>query len=173
MKTLLIATAAVAATLAIGSAANAQDVGKVYGSLGYQQTDNDKTDSKLGSVNARVGTKITPHFGVEGEAAFGTNDDNGVGGNYKLTNKAAVYGVGYLPVSPSFDLIGRVGVSDTDLKAPAIAGKMEQGTALDYGVGGQYHINPEYAVRADYTRSDFTGDKGNADTATLSLVRKF
>ncbi len=173
MKTFLIATAAVAATLAIGSVANAQDTGKVYGSLGYQQTDNDTTNSNLGSVNARVGTKITPHFGVEGEVAYGTNDDNGTGGNYKLTNKAAVYGVGYLPVSPSFDLIGRVGVSDTDLKAPAVAGKAEQGTALDYGVGGQYHINPAYAVRADYTRSDFNGDKGNADTATLSLVRKF
>lgn len=176
MKTFLIATAAVAATLVAGSAAYAQDskdVGKVYGSLGYQSTDNDTNGSNLGSINARVGTKITPHFGVEGELSYGTNDDNGVGGNYKLTNKAAVYGVGYLPVSSSFDLIGRVGVSDTDLKAPASAGKYEQGTALEYGVGGQYHINPEYAVRADYTRSDFNGDKGNADTATLSLVKKF
>jgi hypothetical protein len=135
-KTLLIAAAAVA-TLAIGTAATAQDVGKVYGSLGYQQTDNDTTNSNLGSVNARVGTKITPHFGVEGETAFGAGDDNGVGGNYKLTNKTAVYGVGYLPVSPSFDLIGRGGGSATDLKAPAVAGQMEQGTARDYGIGGQ------------------------------------
>lgn len=172
MKTLLIATAAVA-TLAIGSAASAQDVGHVYGSLGYQQTDNDNTDSKLGSVNARVGTKITPHFGVEGEAAFGTNDDNGVGGNYKLTNKAAVYGVGYLPVSPSFDLIGRVGVSDTNLKAPPAAGKLEQGTALDYGVGAQYHLNKDYALRADVTKSDFNGDKGSSTTTSLNLVKKF
>jgi opacity protein-like surface antigen len=172
MKTLIIATAAVAA-LAIGSAATAQEVGKVYGSVGYSQTDNDKTDTDLGSINARVGTKITPHFGVEGEAAFGTDSDKVGGAKYKLTNKAAVYGVGYLPVSKSFDLVGRVGVSDTDLKAPAAAGKYEQGTALEYGVGGQYHINPNYAIRADYTRSDFQSDKGNADTATLSLVKQF
>jgi hypothetical protein len=172
MKTLLIATAAIA-TLAIGTAASAQDVGKVYGSVGYSQTDNDKTGANLGSVNARVGTKITPLFGVEGEAAFGANGDKVGGQKYNLTNKAAVYGVGYLPVSPSFDLIGRVGVSDTDLKAPASAGKFEQGTAVEYGVGGQYHINPAYSVRADYTRSDFQSDKGNADTATLSLVKQF
>ncbi|MDV6333087.1 porin family protein [Asticcacaulis sp. 201] len=172
MKTFLIATAAVA-TLAIGTAASAQDVGHVYGSLGYQQTDNDKTDTKLGSVNARVGTKITPHFGVEGEAAFGTDDDNTAAGRTKLTNKVGVYGVGYLPVSSSFDLIGRVGVSDTNLKSPAVNGKYEQGTALDYGVGAQYHINPEYAVRADYTRSDFQSDKGTANTATISLVKAF
>ncbi|MGA9658414.1 MAG: porin family protein [Asticcacaulis sp.] len=172
MKTLLIATAAIAA-LGVGTVANAQDVGRVYGSLGYQQTDNDKTNSDLGSVNARVGTKFTPYLGVEGEAAFGTNDDSNPSGTYKLTNKAAVYGVGYVPVSPSFDLIGRVGVSDTDLKAPASAGKMEQGTALEYGVGGQYHINQDYALRADYTRSDFQSDKGSADTTSLSLVKKF
>ncbi len=172
MKILLIAAASVA-TLSFATLANAQDVGKVYGSVGVQQTDNDKTNSNLNSISGHIGTKITPHFGVEGDLAYGTNTDKNVDGKYKLTNKAAVYGVGFLPVSPSFDLIGRVGVSDTDLKAPATAGKLEQGTALDYGVGAQYHINSDYALRADYTRSDFNHDKGTADTATLSVVKKF
>lgn len=171
MKTLLIAAAS--AAVLISGAASAQDVGRVYGSIGVQQTNNSKTDTKLGSVNILAGTKITPYFGVEGEASFGTGDDSTTLGKYKLTNKAAVYGVGYLPVSKSFDLIGRVGVSDTDLKAPSAAGKLEQGTALDYGVGAQYHFDNSYAVRADYTRSDFNGDKGTADTAKISLVKAF
>ena len=181
MKIALIATASLlalsgtlAGTLAGAGMASAQDVGKVYGSVGLQNTNNDTLGTNLGSVDARVGTKITPHFGVEGEAAFGTNKDTTTLGNrYKLTNKTAVYGVGYLPVSSSVDLIGRVGVSDTNLKGPNSTGKVEEGTALDYGVGAQYHINPSYALRADVTRSDFNGDKGNATTSTVSLVKKF
>ncbi len=176
MKIALIAAASILAlsgTLTGAGMASAQDVGKVYGSVGFQNTSNDKLGTDLNSVDARVGTKITPHFGVEGEAAFGTNKDTtGWGHVNKLTNKAAVYGVGYLPVSQSFDLIGRVGVSDTNLKSPA-NNKYEEGTALDYGVGAQYHINPSYALRADLTRSDFNGDKGNATTSTVSLVKKF
>ncbi|MBW8880142.1 MAG: porin family protein [Asticcacaulis sp.] len=172
MKILLIAATASALALS-GAAASAQDVGHLYGSIGYNGVNNDKTDTNLNSINARVGTKITPHFGVEGEAAFGTNKDTTALGQYKLTNKVAAYGVGYLPVSSNFDLIGRVGVSDTDLKAPAAAGKIEQGTALDYGVGAQYHIDSNYALRADLTRSDFNGDKGQSTSTTVSLVKKF
>ena len=173
MKLLLIAAASALALTAAAAAANAQDAGHAYGSIGFQGTDNDKTNTDLDGVNARLGTRLSPHFGLEGEAAFGTNSDTTAAGKYKLTSKWAGYGVGYLPVSSNFDLIGRVGVSDTDLKAPAVAGKLEQGTALDYGVGAQYHFNSDYAVRADVTRSDFNDDKGQATTTSLSLVRKF
>lgn len=171
MKTIAIVAATALALTA--TAASAQDVGRTYGSIGVLGQDNDTTNSELGGVNARVGTRITPHFGVEGEAAFGTNKDTVAGNEYRLTNKVGAYGVGYLPVSPKFDLIGRVGVSDTDLKAPAAAGKFEQGTALDYGVGAQYHFNNDYAARVDYTRSDFMNDKGESNTTSVSLVKKF
>lgn len=173
MKTLIFAAATAIALTSVATAASAQDVGRVYGSVGIQDQENDVTNSKLGSVNARVGTKITPHFGVEGEAAFGTNKDTVAGNEYRLTNKVAAYGVGYLPVSPNFDLIGRVGLSDTDLKAPAAAGKWEQGTAVDYGIGAQYHFNSDYAARVDYTKSDFMHDKGESSTTSVSLVKKF
>ena len=179
MKTFILAAASALTIGSFASAALAQDtssnsdVGRVYGSIGVQGQDNHKTGSNLGSVNARVGTKITPHFGVEGEAAWGTNDDNTAAGKYRLTNKVGVYGVGYLPVSSNVDLLGRVGVSDTDLKAPAVAGKLEQGTAVDYGVGAQYHFNSDYAARLDYTKSDFQNHKGTTGTTTVSLVKKF
>jgi len=179
MKTLILAAASALTITSFATAASAQDtsnnadVGRVYGSIGVQGQDNHKTGSNLGSVNARVGTKITPHFGVEGEAAFGTNKDTTAAGDYRLTNKVGVYGVGYLPVSSNIDLLGRVGVSDTDLKAPASAGKLEQGTALDYGVGAQYHFNSDYAARLDYTKSDFQNHKGTTGTTTVSLVKKF
>lgn len=179
MKTLILAAASALAITSFANVASAQDtsnntdVGRVYGSIGVQGQDNHKTGSNLGSVNARVGTKITPHFGVEGEAAFGTNKDTTAAGDYRLTNKVGVYGVGYLPVSSNIDLLGRVGVSDTDLKAPAAAGKLEQGTAVDYGVGAQYHFNSDYAARVDYTKSDFQNHKGTTGTTSVSLVKKF
>lgn len=179
MKTLIIAATSALAVTAFASAASAQDtsgnadVGRVYGSVGVQGQDNHKTNNNLGSVNARVGTKITPHFGVEGDAAFGTNKDTTSAGDYRLTNKVGVYGVGYLPVSSNVDLLGRVGVSDTDLKAPASAGKLEQGTAVDYGVGAQYHFNGDYAARVDYTKSDFQNHKGTTGTTSVSLIKKF
>ncbi len=173
MKLVIIAAASALAFTAVAATANAQDVGHAYGSIGVTGTDNHKTDTNLNGVNLRLGTKFTPHFGVEGEAAFGTNHDTTAAGQYKLTNKWGAYGVGYVPVSPSFDLIGRVGVSDTDLKAPAAAGKLEQGTAFDYGVGAQYHINSGYALRADVTKSEFNHDKGSSTTTSLNLVKKF
>ena len=168
----LVILAAASALALTGAVAHAQDLGP-YGSIGIQGTDNHKTGSNLNGVDARVGTRITPHFGVEGEAAFGTNHDNTTAGRYKLTNKWGAYAVGYAPLSPKFDLLGRVGVSDTDLKAPPSAGKLEQGTAFDYGVGAQYHFNSNYAVRADVTRSEFQHDKGQSTTTSLNLVSKF
>ena len=173
MKLIIIVAASALALSGAAVTANAQDVGRAYGSIGVTGTDNHKTDTNLNGVNLRLGTKLNKYFGVEGEAAFGTNHDTTSAGEYKLTNKWGAYGVGYVPVSPSFDLIGRVGVSDTNLKAPAAAGKLEQGTALDYGVGAQYHINSGYALRADVTRSEFQHDKGQATTTTVNLVKKF
>ncbi|MEI9905897.1 MAG: porin family protein [Asticcacaulis sp.] len=177
MKLVILAAASVLALS--GAAANAQDtsntqgVGHAYGSIGVTGTDNHKTDTNLNGVNVRLGTRLSPHFGVEGETAFGTNHDTTADGQYKLTSKWGAYGVGYVPVSSSFDLIGRVGVSDTDLKTPAAAGKLEQGTAFDYGVGAQYHINNDYALRADVTRSEFNNNKGQSTTTSLNLVKKF
>lgn len=176
MKTIIIAAASALALASVATVATAQDVGHAYGSIGVTGQDNKKTDSNLGSVNVRLGTKLTPHFGVEGELATGTNHDTTTGataGEYKLSSKAAAYGVGYLPVGSNFDLIGRVGLSDTDLKTPASAGKLEQGTAVDYGVGAQYHFNSDYAARLDLTKSDFQGHKGTTNATTVSLVKKF
>ena len=177
MKTILmIAAASALALTATATVASAQDTSgqTSYASVGVTSTHGNKTGTSLSGINARIGTKLTPHFGVEGEAAFGTNKDTGPDGKYKLTDKVAAYGVGYLPVSSNFDLLARVGVADTRLKRPDIdTTKDESGTSLDYGVGAQYHMTRDYALRADVTESDFVNHKGTANTATLSLVKAF
>ncbi|MFT4090360.1 MAG: porin family protein [Asticcacaulis sp.] len=175
MKTMLIATAALAVTaLGVqGAAAQSLTQPEVYGSLGAGKTSNNKTDSDLESLNGRVGAKLTPHFGVEGELALGTKSDVTQSGKYKLTNRKAAYAVGYLPVHEKIDLIGRVGISDTKLKNHANTPDVEDGQAFDYGVGAQYHFNSAYSVRGDYTRSEFKEGHGDADNVNISVVRKF
>jgi len=174
MKTILLATAAFAAAFG-ATAASAQSLTQpqVYGSIGATATENTKSDSSLNSINARIGAKLTPHFGVEGELAAGTNGDTTDTGRYKLTNKKAAYAVGYLPVSERVELIGRLGVSDTQLKNYNNSAVAEHGTAFDAGVGAQVKLNDAYAIRGDYTRSSFKDDRGDADNVSVSVVRKF
>lgn len=174
MKTMLIATAAAVALIgAQGASAQSLTQPQVYGSIGYGNTSTDKSDVDLQSVNGRLGAKLNPYFGVEGELAAGTKSDDSTTGKYKLTNRKAAYAVGYVPVAQGFDLIGRIGVSDTNIKSHAHTPAVEGGSAFDYGVGAQYHFNDTYAVRGDYTRSDYRKDRGESDNLNISIVRKF
>jgi hypothetical protein len=166
MKTIAI-IAISALSLAAGTTAIAEDLKpQYYVSGGVQSTSTDKSDAELKGFNAKLGARFNPYWGVEGEAAVGSGKDNGI----KLSNSAAVYGVGYYPLNEKLDLLGRVGVADTALKN---AGKNESGTSLNYGVGAQYHFNPDYAVRLDLTRAEFRKDYGSSDTAAISVVKKF
>ncbi len=176
MKTLMIAGLAALAT-AVAVPAFAQDSGAaatsgVYGSAGIIGDKTHRTDANLNGLDLRVGDRFNRNWGVEGEAAFGTNKDSTATGDYRLKDKVGVYGVGYVPVG-DFDLLGRVGVADTQMKVPTGATKNETGTSLDYGVGAQYHMAQGYAVRADITKSDYNDHRGNATASTLSLVKAF
>jgi opacity protein-like surface antigen len=175
MKTMIIAGLSILALTA--TAASAQTTGAAatsgtYGSIGILNDHNTRTDTDLGGVNLRLGQRFNQNWGVEGEAAFGTNTDSDAAGKYRLKDKVGVYGVGYVPVG-QFDLFARAGLANTDQKRPDGTAKDESGTSLDYGVGAQYHMAPNYALRADWTQSDYTNDHGTANTATLSLVRQF
>ncbi|MGZ6042418.1 MAG: porin family protein [Asticcacaulis sp.] len=176
MKTLMIAGLS-ALALATAGVTHAEDAApttpQTYGSVGIVGQSGHRTDTNLHGLNLRLGERFNPNWGVEGEAAFGTDKDTGVnGGQYRLTNKVGAYGVGYVPVG-DFDLFARAGVADTQLKRPAGATKDETGTSFDYGVGAQYHVVPSYAIRADVTKSDFVNHHGSSTASTLSLVKSF
>ncbi|MCI3134946.1 hypothetical protein [Phenylobacterium aquaticum] len=73
----LIATAAaglLAATL-VPAVASAQDLSPVtgYGTLGYAASEANGVN--LGALQGRVGARFGKYLGVEGEAAFGVNND--------------------------------------------------------------------------------------------------
>ena len=180
MKALMASAASVALALAIPALAAAQTAPagtSFYGTLGYAGATVDGFD--VGAIQGRLGARFGEHFGVEGEFAGGVSGDKTtVGGapvKVDLQNQAAIYGVGFLPLSPNVDLFARVGYGESKVKASTVNGvsAAADGDSWNYGVGGQYHLNDKDALRADYTRHDFTDSSANADVWSVAYVRTF
>ena len=179
MKALMATAAAgLAAAILAPAAASAQDLTPIttYGTAGYAASEANGVN--LGAIQGRVGARFGKYLGVEGEAAFGVNNDKtyvaGVPVKVDETRQVAAYGVGYLPVAPNADLFVRVGYGSTKLKG-SVAGTSASadGDSWNYGVGGQYFFNDKNGVRADYTREEFVSDGPKANVWALSYVRKF
>lgn len=168
--------AVVSAAALTATPAAAQIAPTYYGNLGYTAVDSD--DVTLGALTGRVGARLIPNFGIEGELGLGITDDNYRVGttnvDVDLKHSVAVYGVGFLPVNEKFDLLARVGYGSTKIKAStATASASDTNESWNYGVGAQYSFDGLNGVRADYTRHDFNHDGGKADTWAVSYVRKF
>jgi hypothetical protein len=98
----------------------------------------------------------------------------GVNVKTELKDSVALYGVGFLPVNDQFELFARVGYGATKIKASAVGvSASDSEESWNYGVGGQYFFDGVNGVRGEYTRYDFNGSGGNADTWAVSYVRKF
>lgn len=182
MKSLITAASTLAVLAAVPAMAQAQSMSspEIYGSVGYAHSRSDGID--LGAVQGRVGAKLNPYFGVEGELAAGVKDDDyqppvSIGGspiNVELNHSAAIYGVGFLPVRPNADLYARVGYGTTEIKASAAGiSQTGDGDSWNYGVGGRYFMDDKNGVQVDYTRHDFQDDGGEADVWSVGYVRKF
>ena len=176
MRNILLSTAALTLIAAPAMAQSFSDP-QWTGSVGY--THLDSGDESLGAITGRVGAKLSPYIGVEGEASFGVKDEDvtigGVDGTVEHEYDAALYAVGTVPVSERFELFGRVGYGTTKIKAD-VAGvsASEDGESLNYGAGANYFFDGRNGVRADWTRRDFTDDQGGEiDTYGLSFVRRF
>lgn len=170
MKNVLFAAAAAAAVL-VAAPAFAQDASsdvQWYGSLGYTFYDTDIGGAQLGAVQGRLGARFHNYFGIEGEGAIGVDNDSVAGTSVKLNNSEAIYAVGFVPLTPQFDLIGRVGLGSSDFK---VGGVSNSDTSVNYGAGAQWSFDDSNAVRGDYTRVD--GDNATSDVWSLSYVRKF
>ncbi len=176
MRNILLATAAIS-LFAVPAMAQTVSTPQWYGTAGYTALDAD--DATLGAITGRVGARIHPNFAVEGEASIGVVDDDitvaGVNGSVEQDYDAALYAVGVLPVTPNFELFGRVGYGTTSIKADVAGVSAEEdGESVNYGVGGTYYLNAQNGLRADWTRRDFTDDNGGeVDTYGVSYVRRF
>lgn len=180
MKSLIAAASVAVVGLAIPALAQAQTVAPtgLYGTLGYASTN--YSDFNVGSIQGRLGYRFNNWLGAEGELAGGVKDDKrdiapGVSAKGKLTHQEAIYAVGFLPVSPQFDLLGRVGYGHTKAKVEAAGLSASDSTdSWNYGAGVQYHIDGKNGIRADYTHESFQrSDGGHANVWSVAYSRRF
>lgn len=170
------ALALFSSALVVGSASaqmlqTGQPTPYVYGNLGFGN--HLVADAELYSIDGRVGARINNWFGVEGEAGFGVNR-RGLhrGESVRINNQQALYGVAYLPLTPAFDLFGRLGVGRTDFDYAGPAPQRSPDASYNIGAGGQWFLDPNNGVRVDFTMESFNHQQ-NADTWGISYVRKF
>ncbi|HVY85265.1 MAG TPA: porin family protein [Caulobacterales bacterium] len=166
MKMLAISAAAMAAALAAtpASARVVNDQG-FYAGLGATYYDADQ--AQVTGATGRLGYRFNPNFGVEGEASFGIEGDTadflGTPVDVDLDNQYGAYAVGFLPVSDRFELLGRVGYAKIDAQGSYggfTAGADDDGVAA--GVGAQWALTDNFALRGDYTRLSSDNDGVNA-----------
>jgi outer membrane immunogenic protein len=185
----LFAAATAAALLPAAALAQAAPATGFYGTLGYLGTSTQGVD--LGAIQGRLGYRVLPWLGIEGEGAFGVKDDKStqtVGGvsvntKVRLRDQEAIYGVGFLPLSEQLELFGRVGYGHEGAKVSASAAgattpitvtQKVAGDSWNFGGGAQWYFDPKNGVRADYTREEFTPrGAGHADTWAISYTRRF
>jgi len=181
MKTLITAACAASALCVLPGLAQAQDQTAptgLSGSLGYAAANSNHFD--LGAVQGRLAYRFVPNFGVEGELAFGVKDDQSglappqdIG--LKLRHAEAMYGVGYLSLSPNTDLFGRIGYGNSREKVNLLGNEFSRNDqSWNFGVGGQHYFDGKNGVRLDYTRQEFTRDSaGHADVYSVAYTRRF
>ncbi|HEX3700621.1 MAG TPA: outer membrane beta-barrel protein [Phenylobacterium sp.] len=190
MKSLVLAASAAAAACAIPAIASAQTATAptgAYATLGY--ADADTGGVNLGAIQGRLGWRFNNWLGVEGELAGGVKGDHldvptGLASpataraDVKLRHEEAIYGVGFLPLSPQWDLLARVGYGNQTIKAsaPGFPGAAAEasGRSWNYGAGAQYHWDVANGIRADYTREEFThGTSGHANVWAVAYSHRF
>jgi outer membrane immunogenic protein len=192
MKSLFAAAAVTVLVSAVPAIASAQTANTgVYGTLGY--ADAHGSDVDLGTIQGRLGYRFNDWLGVEGEVAGGVKSDDvsttvgtsTVTGKAKIDHQEAIYGVGFLPLSPNWDLLGRVGYGNTKVKVSDLTVTGPGGTvsnlsgsasgdSWNFGVGAQYHWDGKNGIRADYTREEFRDNgAGHADVWAVAYSRKF
>jgi outer membrane immunogenic protein len=187
----VLAGAASLAVIAFTGPATAQTFSGVYGNLGYTQLRVDEVgdgedvedfDIDFGAVTGRLGAKFHPNFGVEGELLVGVDDEEETSGDVTaslgVNYGAHVFAVGSIPVSERAELFARVGVGVTEIEAevsgPGFSeSESESGTTFAYGAGGQFFFDGVNGVRAEYTRYDGEDESAEADSVSLSYVRRF
>jgi opacity protein-like surface antigen len=192
MKFKSIVIAATGLTLAAAGAAAAQTTAPsggafwspsgFYGTLGYANLEAaEGPDTDLSAITGRIGARFGRYLGVEGELSGGLgNNTSTIGGDEvrtALQTQYAGYVVGFLPVTPQFEVLARVGYGGQQLHVTdetALVRGDNHYDSLNYGAGAQYFFDPKDAVRFDYTRYDAqAAGEPDSDVFSLSWVRRF
>jgi OOP family OmpA-OmpF porin len=169
----LVATAALLACVASAHAEGFY-AGGALGAPDYSSTINGYGTGDGGrgpAFKAYGGYQFNPNFAIEGNVfnLGRTAPDNGSAHVYGL----GVDAVGILPVAPKWSLQGSLGVAQAHLSTPS---GDDNSPALKAGVGVQYDLNSQLAVRVGYDRYHFTSAfdaKPNVGATFVGLKMNF
>jgi OOP family OmpA-OmpF porin len=128
------------------------------------------------------GYQFNQHFGVEmawvdlGKASYsGTFLGAPVTGGSVDTSGFNFSAVGTLPLNPSFELFGKLGIFFWDAKASDTTGGLpfsgkDDGTDVSFGIGASYNINRNFSVRAEWEQFEAVD---SISLLSLGIVFKF
>jgi OOP family OmpA-OmpF porin len=164
----VLATLLVAGSLVgLGAHAEGLYVGGSMGSQSYPNTLNGNATSGS-AISGKVygGYTLNKNFAVEaGLTELGAvNNAAGQIDSYGTFVDA----VGILPLSPQWNLLGRVGVAHMAVNTPT---GNDGGNGFKAGLGAEYALTKTVALRGEWERYQLTGfgDKPNADQFTLGV----
>ncbi len=148
-----------------------------YINLGGTWFNTEDEDVDVTGLTGRFGYRMHPNFAIEGEGSFGIEGDTadalGTPVDVDLDDQFGVYGVGFLPISNNFELLGRLGYATIDAEGSFggfSAGVDDDGMAV--GLGAQWAFSRNFGVRGEYTRYMADDDDG-VDAWTISGVWAF
>ena len=150
----------------VAAPAMADNTGKYYiaGDLGSASFSNSSSPATIGvafknpgAFRIAGGYHFSPMLAVE--AGYLMLGDSTISyTNASLTSKNSalqIAAVGTFAVAPTFDLIGKLGMSMNSNKltgtgAASIVNSSTSSTALMFGIGAQYNVNQQVSIRAQY-----------------------
>jgi OOP family OmpA-OmpF porin len=156
---------------------------------GYVGLSAGKADWKASSINGVTGDssgtagkvfggyQFNKNLAVElGYADFGKFGGSGTGS--ARAHSTSVDAVGTFPLgNTAFSALGRVGVANTRTRTTSALGaeSSDRGTDLHAGLGLQYDLSKNAAIRGEWERYRVKGfdDKNNTDLGTIGVVWKF
>lgn len=158
-----------------GSSYIGLNVGKSDFSLG-NGTGVFPADQKDTAYSLTAGSYFHPNFGLEvgytdfGKATRGGGETEAMGFNVSL--------IGRLPLSPQFNLLGKVGTTygRTEVSSrpgSGITGGKEDGFGVSYGIGAEYSFTPQVSavVQHDENALKFAGTGRDRISATTVGLR--
>ncbi len=130
------------------------------------------------TVRVGIGTQFAPQ--VSGEISYASYGSGTLGtvsigggaplplGDWKLSG-FQLAGIGMLPVSDVVSVTGKIGVASTKLELSA-SGMSATSTNLMFGIGLQFRLNSDAAVRVQYENLGTVGDATTTGQAKVSLM---
>jgi OOP family OmpA-OmpF porin len=164
--------AVVGAAVAFPTVSQAQMKGDSHWYIGGGLGQADVKEADDGDTSMKIfgGYQINKNFAAElGYTDFGKGND---GGTEFKANAWELVGVGILPLAGGkFDVFGKLGFFWGEIKG---GGASEDSVELTYGVGGSWHITPQFSLRAEYQRyTDVGNGASDVDVLGVNVVYRF